>query len=235
MKTQIAIAAPSLIRTKDEGDIVIQTINNLSTLSIPIIITDGGSPKEYKKIIQNIPGVIFLEANNLTNELVYAFNKAASVAENIFYLQTDKIDFSKTIAPSLIKEYLKLNSKSILIPNRTQESFSTYPAFQHTVENFLNFFIGDYIGINNDYYLGPKIFPSELVKYLSQLKGEIGWGVEAFLYVVAKRLNYNFKFYEAFVKSPKDIEGQVSIKLNRLHSVSRQLDGFYQGLEVKLT
>lgn len=234
MKAKIAFAAPSLIRTKDEGKIVLGTISNLSRLNIPIIITDGGSPKEDKLKINKLPNVTLYEAKNLTDEITFSLKEGAKIAENILYSQSDKLDFSKNVATNLIKTYLELPPKSILIPSRTKESFNSYPKYQQTVENFLNFFMSDYIGIKNDYYLGPKIFPSILVKYLDQITKDIEWGIEAFLYVVAKRLNLNFKFFDVFVKPPKDIGTKEEIKLNRLKSITRQLEGFYQGLNAKI-
>lgn len=234
MKSKIAFAAPSLIRTDEERHLVIETIRALSGLEIPIIITDGGSKNEDKLIIKNIPNVIFFEAKNLTCEINTSLVEAAKLADNIFYLQSDKLDFSEKFAPEMIKDYFKFEKETIFIPSRTKESFSKYPQFQQTVETFLNWVISDYVGIKNDYYLGPKIFPSSLVKYLDQIQSDIGWGIEAFLYVLAKRLNLDFKFFSCFVKFPKDVGSEEEIKLNRLKSVTRQLEGFNQGLSVKL-
>lgn len=232
MKSKVAIAAPSLIRTKEEEKIVIETISNLNLLNIPIIITDGGSPKKAKSKIKKLSNVTLYEAKGLTNQLFTSFKQAQKIAENIFYLHTDKLDFSKNIARDMINKF-EFQKKTIFIPTRTKESFSTYPVFQQEIENFLNLFISDYIGIKNDYYFGPKIFPSSLVKHLDQVNIDLGWGIEAFFYVLAKRLKLNFEFYTCFVNAPKDLGSVDEIKRYRLKIVSDQISGFSLGLEVK--
>ena len=68
------------------------------------------------------------------------------------------MDFSKHV-DNLIEKYINLPNESVLVPSRTTAGFATYPRYQQNIENFLNYFMGDYIGIENDYYFGPKIYP----------------------------------------------------------------------------
>lgn len=178
MEIDIAITTVSWIRNKEERKVVLQTIENLSRLKIPIIIVDGGSPKEDKEFIRQLPNISFLEEEGgLTKQLFRSHYHGATIADYLFYLHTDKLDFVKNEVKRMIDYYNNLKNKGMLIPSRTERSVKTYPSFQYTQEKFLNFFISDYLGIKSDYYAGPKIYPSFLVKYLDQVKEDIGWGI----------------------------------------------------------
>lgn len=235
MKTKFAITTITLIRTDEEREIVLKTLKHLNDLNFPIIITDGDSLDEDKSAIKSFSNVHFFETDKgLTDELMISHKEAVQIGEYLLYLQSDKLDFAKTTAKNMIDNYEKLDKKGVLIPTRTRESLATYPPFQQTQEAFLNFFMSDYIGIENDYFAGPKIYPSYLVKYLDQLKGDIGWGIEAFFYVIAKRLGLPFDFLPFFMKTPKDIGDPDEIKKYRLQITQWQIAAFLQGLNVKL-
>lgn len=235
MKTDIAITTVSLIRNKEERKVVLQTIENLSRLKIPIVMVDGGSPKEDKEFIRQLPNISFLEEEGgLTKQLFRSHYRAAAIANYLFYLHTDKLDFVKTEAKRMIDYYNNLKNKGVLIPTRTERSLKTYPPFQYTQEKFLNFFIKDYLGIKSDYYAGPKIYPSFLVKYLNQVKENIGWGIEAYFYVLAKRLGLPFDFIPVNFTAPKDIENEEQTKLYRLKIIKYQIDGLFQGVKARL-
>jgi|GEM_PF-1163073 len=233
MKQKIAIATTSLIRSKEERNKVLETVEWLGKLKIPVIVTDGGSPDDDKKIIKHTPNVIFFEADSLDNEIMNSHKVGAEIADYIFYLHTDKLDLAKKYAPSIIEAHNN-SKKGMFIISRTDKAFETYPSFQKTQENFLNFFMGDYIGIQNDYYYGPKIYPSFLYNYLNKKKCDFGWGVEAYFYVIAKRLGLPFEFYPVEIKSPEDVGSERDVKLSRLRCAGWQIEGLLQGNAVPL-
>jgi len=233
MKSFIAIATITWIRTDEERHVVLGTLEALSKLEVPIIVVDKSS-LEDKERIKSLRNVNLFESGSLTQQVFLAQRESAKVADYIFYLQSDKQDFAKSTVPLMIEEYRRLPAKGMFIPVRTKESLQTYPLFQKNQEEFLNMFISDYVGIENDYFAGPKIYPSNSVNYLDQLKGEIGWGIESFYYVLAKRLNMPFDFLECNIKAPKDIDNEQKTRNYRLEITKWQLDGFLQAQEVIL-
>lgn len=235
MKNNLAIATVSWIRTPEESELVFQTIQHLGELNIPIIITDAGSSSGDIEKIKKIENVILFESKEgLTSQLIKSHEEAAKLGEYIFYLHTDKLDFAKDTAPKMVEKYIALEKKGMLVPTRTQESIDTYPEYQKKEEEYLNFIVSDYIGVSADYYAGPKIYPAGLVEYIVKMKSQIGWGMEAYFYAIAKRLNLPFVFLSFYMKSPIDIEDQDKTKKYRLKIVQWQIDGLLQGQEVEL-
>lgn len=235
MKIPLAITAPSLIRSVEEEKVVLATITELSKLNIPLIITDGGSSDEQKKKIKEIPNIIFFEEKGLFNQLKKSMNEGAKIANALFYLHSDKLDFARHYVKKMIDFYMTLPKKSMLIPSRTSSAFETYPSFQKMTEVILNSITSEFMEKKEDYYYGPKIFSSLLVPYFGKVKGEIGWGYEAFMYILNKRLNYPFYFYPVDqITSPKDVGDKEAIKTYRLRNLQWQIEGFIQGKEVKL-
>jgi hypothetical protein len=235
MKAPIAITTVSWIRTRQEGKVVLATIRYLNKLNVPIICVDGNSSFEDKKAIRQFSNIIFFEDyGGLTNQLILSHKEAAKRADYLFYLHTDKLDLAKNAAQKMIDYYNNLNNKGILVPTRAKKSLNTYPSYQRHQEEFLNFFMSEYIGIKKDYYTGPKIYPSTLVKYLDQLEKDIGWGFEAYFYVIAKRLGLPFDFFPVTMTSPRDIGDEETIKLYRLKITQWQIEGFLEGQKIKL-
>ena len=233
---KLAITTLSLIRTSKERKVVFSTIAELSKLQIPIVIVDGGSSEQDKKEISSFPNVKLFETDKgLMDQLILSHKEAIKMAEYIFYLHSDKFSFVKNNCQKMIDFYGRLENKGMLIPVRSKRSFKTYPPYQRRVERFLNFFMSDYIGTASDYYTGPKIYPASLVTYLKQLQGDIGWGIEAYFYVIAKRLGLPFNFINCEMSAPKDIENEEVMKFYRLQIANWQIEGLIQGLKTKLS
>lgn len=235
MKTKIAITTTSWIRSNEENEIVLQTIKHLSLLNLPMVIVDRDSPVDSKDKIKKMPNVSFFETNQgLQTQLIQSFKETAKLADNLLYLHTDKLDFVKNYASDMIEKYLNLPTKGILIASRDEKSWDSYPPYQKKQEEYLNFFLGDYVGFRNDYIVGIFILPGFLVKYLDNIKGNIGWGIESYLYVIAKRLGLHFDFYPCTLSFPKDVDTEEKIKNYRLLINKWHIDGFLQAQNVKL-
>ncbi len=232
----IVLVGGSWIRTKDEEELVLETIQTLSSFSAPVVIVDRGSPAEAKERIRNFPNIHFFESSDTTTvgQIIQANREAAKLGKYLFYTQTDKYDFVKTDVLRIMHFYSSLEKKGFCIPSRTKESIQTYPAYQKIQEAFLNFFVSDYVGIVEDYFAGPKIYPASLVSYMDHIKGEIGWGIEAYLYVLGKRLGMPFDFTPVMINAPKDIEPTEKTKLYRLEITKWLIDGFMQAVNVPL-
>jgi len=233
MKAFLAISTVTWIRTDEERKVVLATLDALNKLAVPVIIVDKSSSDDKKKI-QSFKNVNLFEAGSLTEQIFLSQRECAKVADYIFYLQSDKQNFAENCAGLMIEEYKKLSIKGILSAVRTKESLQTYPFFQKQQEDFLNMFLSDYTGIENDYFAGPKIYPANLVNYLNQLKGEVGWGLEAFYYVLAKRLNLPFEFFECNIQAPKDVDNERETHNYRLKITGWQLEGFLQAQKAAL-
>jgi hypothetical protein len=134
----------------------------------------------------------------------------------------------------MVEAYRALPKKGVLVPVRSPASLDSYPPYQREQEEFINSFISDYIGVRSDYYCGPKIYPSTLVSYLDRMRGEIGWGIEAFFYILAKRLGLPFDFLPVEIKAPVDIDDVETTNRYRLRITAWQIEGYLQALTVKL-
>ena len=233
-KSPIVITTISLIRTKEEEKVVIEAVKALSKLGVPIIISDGGSTNRQKEAIRKLPNITLYEVKGHTNQLVNSFQKGAEIADALFYLHTDKLDFVQKHASNAIKYYLNCPKNTMLVIARDKPSLKAYPKYQQETEKFLNFMISDYIGIKADYYYGPKIIPSKLVSYLSQLNKDIKWGIEAFFYTIHYRLSLPLDFYKVDIKPPKEILDSFAFQKYRLNLIKWQIDGLIQGQKVKL-
>lgn len=235
MKSDIAITTVSWIRTNDEASVVLQTIQLLNKLNIPIIIVDAGSSLENIKYIRKNSNVILLESKKgLTEQLILSHKEAQKYGNYLFYLHTDKLDFARDTAKKMIDRYRNTINKGMLIPTRTKESMDTYPSYQKTQEAFLNFFMSDYIGILNDYFAGPKIYPASLVKYLDYVPKDGGWGIESYFYVLAKRLGMIFDFLPFYMKAPKDVDNEEKTKQYRLQITAWQIECYLKALNLPL-
>ena len=60
MKAFVAISTVTWIRTKEEREIVLGTLEALSKLKVPIIVVDKSSP-DNKKQIRNLNNIILFE------------------------------------------------------------------------------------------------------------------------------------------------------------------------------
>lgn len=235
MKTAVAVSTISWIRTPEESDTVISSMKSLSRLRVPVVVVDAGSPYKEQQIIKSLPHILFFEnTNGLTSQLLQSHEEAAKRADHLFYLQSDKPDFTQKYASKLLEKYLSLPERSLLIPARTRECLDTYPAYQRETENFLNFFLSDFIGSDQDYFAGPKLFPSYLTKYLTSFKLDVGWGIESFIYALAKRLNLAFNYFPVYFRAPKDPPEEKNIKEYRLKIVAWQIEALLYGSGVPL-
>lgn len=231
MKSQFAVATYTLIRTEAEGKIVTKTIEELSKLNIPVIIVDGGSPEKDITALKQLPNIFLYEGIKEWGKQIIISNKeAAKKADYVFFLQSDKLEFVKNYAGSMLETYEKLQTKGICIASRSREAQMKYPQYQRIQEEFMNFFIGDYIGIKQDYFSGVRIYPSSLVKYLQHIKGDIAIGVESYLYALAKRLKLPFSFITYPIMSPPDTDNEEIAKQYRLKITQWEIEGFLQGM-----
>lgn len=229
-----AFATTTWIRNATERTAVLDSLDNLNKLQLPIFVADAGSSPDDQKRLQSFSNVHFFTETGLTKQLLLVHKKAAEKASAIFYLQSDKHDFVKKYVSPMIEKYNSLETKGILIPSRTAESLQTYLPYQRTVEEFLNFFVSDYVGKPEDYYAGPKIYPSSLLSYLDSLHGDVGWGVEAFLYVIAKRLDIPFDFLSVTFTAPKDVDSSEETKRYRLETTQKIIQAFLQAQKLPL-
>jgi len=231
----LAIAAPMLIRNKEEAHIVIETISAWSTLSYPIVVVDAGSRQEYIEKIRNLPSIEIYQTNRpFSTQIQLALYKASLLSDTVFFCQSDKLEFAKNTIVSMIDHYKTLPQKSVLIAARNKKSFSTYPLFQQQQETFLNETVAKFTQKSGDYLTGPKIFPSDVMKYLPHIKGEIGWGVEIFLTIIAHRLSLPIEFFEFFMSATSDIGGKEEIERYRIKVTQWELEGLIQALTVSL-
>jgi len=234
IKQKIAITTLSLIRTKKEAGIVLETIKALCGLNVPVVLVDGGSDERYLREIEDLSNIHLYHEKSLENQLRRSLVEGSKIADSCFYTHTDKLDFAKKYVKKIIEEYMRFEPDTMFVASRTNESFATYPEYQRKTEEYLNYFHSDYLGVSEDYYYGPKIFSSKLVKYLDLLDSDFGWGFEALFYILNHRLGFPLKFYKVECKSPEDVGSEEDVKSYRLKTVKWHIESFLRGVNVKL-
>ena len=233
-KPPLAIATISLIRDKDEASLVLKSLDHLNKLDVPVILVDGGSPSEYFKQMHNYKNIQIFDAKGLTREIITSIEQASRIADTIFYLHTDKIDFIDKYVAKIIDHYKTLPKDTMLVAGRNQESFNTSSTDQQMAEVYQNYFIGDYFGIKGDYSYGAKIFSSKLVPHLKKIKTDQRFGIESFLYGINKRLGFGVELFEVDIVFPKDVGTVNEVKFHRMSAVKNHIEGLMFGMKVEI-
>lgn len=234
-KHDIAITTVSWARDHHEEKIIFESLQKLSELELPIIVADRGSPYSFVKKMRTLPNVNILEAEDLTDQLIQSHQIASEFGENLFYIAPDRQDFVEKYAHEFVEKFRTFTKPTLFSASRTPKSFATYPQFQQRAEGFVSYVIGDYVGHEEDYLFGPKIYPASLVHYFKFITGNLGWGLEAFVYVVAHRLGIKFDFLPCTVDAPKDfLRNANEQKLYRLTVAKWEMRGFLEGLQIKI-
>lgn len=205
-RNKLVIATISWARNREEEILLQQSLTQLSTLGIPMFVTDAGSDEQYVAAIKNLPNCTLLPAiKGLWPQTYNSLKKAFEAgSEYIFYAEPDKLDFFTHSLPSML-EAIKTDEKTgVYIAARSTKGFSTFPAFQQMTETTINNCCAEILGEKIDYIYGPFLMNRNIIPHLDNLDKNIGWGWRPFAFAVAKKLGYRIEAYEGDFYCPVD-------------------------------
>lgn len=227
-KQDIAIATMSLVRDREEEDLLRNSIKHLSKLGVPIYITDGGSNESFLAYVNNLPNVTLLEPKKgLWPQTISSLTKAEeSGAKYIFYTEPDKSNFFEESLEKIISEIKVQDKTGIVMAARSEEGFQSFPAFQQMTETTINNCCKELIGVEADYVYGPFLMNAAVVPYLRLLDANIGWGWRPYAFHTAKRLGYEVNAYTGNFSCP---EGQrdddIKERIYRMKQMNQNIEG----------
>lgn len=228
-------------RDRREEDLVYDSLSKLSSKNIHVIAVDGGSREEFLDKIKTLRNISIFRSSKegLQNQILESLNKAQTSSKYVFYTESNKNDFFKNHLDEFLSEAAKIIDKDsnvgIILPSRTEESFSTYPVFQKKSESFLNMTLNELLDKKTvDFTYGPRVIASDLIRYIGQLPKDIGWGWMTYLLFIAKKLGKNIHAVDLNLSCPQnERENTPSEKLLRLRQLKNHIQATEEGLSFK--
>lgn len=218
-------------RTPEERDRILETMRALNSLGIEIVI--GNKTKTHfplSKELSKLSMVHIIEAESFNAQRTLSFKEAASMAENIFWLESDKKEFVINHLSNILSS-LALDTPQVVFPSPTRASFDKYPQFQILIENCINQLISASGAPALHYTYGPMLFPSKLALYLPT-DTEFGWGINAFLALVAKQKNVPVSNFEIEAEHDADVQMGETLTLFRLEQLKEYIIAIEEALKL---
>jgi hypothetical protein len=187
---QVCIATICWARTKEEEQLLRPSLLQLSSLDIPIFITDGGSNAAFVDYIKSLPNMHVLDApeKGLWAQAKHSLLAAKQHGSNfILYTEPDKLIFFRDHLQTLLQHFSFNESIGIHLAARTTSAFHTFPAFQQMTETTINNCCTEVTASKFDYTYGPFLLNKRLLDYIDVLPADIGWGWRPFMFCMARR------------------------------------------------
>lgn len=243
---KIVATTISLARSSQEEKRIQDSLKILSGKNLEAItIVDGGSSRDFISEIKKMPNVNLEIHPELS--LQESIKKSLTIAKSykptaIFYTESDKKDFFKNNLEIFLDEALTIIENDpnfgIIIPSRTKESFSKFPAFQQYTENTINNLIGNFLdekNSHNDYCYGPRIISPKLITYIDKLPKNIGWGWLSFLLITSALLGKKNYTVQLNLPSPtEEFTEKEKIKLYRTKQLIDHAKGILEAYKLPI-
>lgn len=190
---QVAIATITLSRDQSEEDLLRGSMQILSSLQLPIYVTDGGSSESFVNFLGSLPNVtvVLPQGKGLWLQVNSSLTAAAaSGVPFIVYTEPDKKYFFTRYLSDFIQQAPYNEQTGVVLAARSPQGFATFPAFQQHCETTINFCCAEITGKSVDYTYGPFIVNSGMVAELQQLTAGIDWGWRPYAFCMAHKLGY---------------------------------------------
>lgn len=235
-KNEICIATISWARNEEEEKELRTSLETLSSLNIPVYITDGGSSEDFVHFIKDLPGFTVFSAKGLWPQVRSSLTEAAkSGTRMILYTEPDKLDFFAMHLAKMIEAVSVNETTGVVLASRSANGFTTFPLFQQMTEITINNCCKEAIGKETDYCYGPFLFSTQLVLQLRALPENIGWGWRPFLFAVVHRLNLSIDAYTAnFVCPMTQQNDDAKERLYRMKQLTQNVEGLLLATSTEL-
>jgi hypothetical protein len=229
----LCIATMTWARTKQEEELLRNSLLELSKLNIPTFVTDGGSNEDFLKYVTSFQKFTLLQPAvkglwpQVKSSLQAAFDHGA---EFIVYTEPDKMDFFKNGLPEMLKNITLDAATGAMIAVRSAAGFESYPRFQRMTETTINNCCAEVTQVDTDYTYGPFIMNRLVVPHLDKLPINIGWGWRPYAFVVAGRLNYKVESFEGpFFCPPDQQQDDPKERVYRMKQLSENIEAIVLG------
>lgn len=236
--SQLVIATITWARDEAEELLLRKALTQLAQLNIPVYITDGGSTASFIEFLSGFSNFTTLTTPGkgvwaqAKNSLLAASN---SQKPFIFYTEPDKADFFQYALPSMPAAFTGDEQTGIVMASRSQESFSTFPAFQQMTETTINNCCTEVTGLKTDFTYGPFILNKNIVPYFDQIKEDIGWGWRPYAFNVAHRLGYTVQSVEGDYNCPIDQrEDSAKERIYRMKQLQQNIQGIVLSTSIEI-
>lgn len=237
----LTVSTITWARNRKEEELVYDSLSALSGKNIHVVAVDGGSSEEFLDSLKKFRNISVVKSSKtgLQNQVVESLRKAQTSSKYIFYTEANKSDFFRSHFDGFLSRAMNIVDRDpntgIVLPSRTKESFSSYPAFQQQSESFLNTVLSEFIerGVG-DFSYGPRIIVRDLIPYLDGLSRDVGWGWMTYLLLISKKLGRSIYTVDLDLPCPKDErENTYADKLLRLKQLKNHIEAIEEALNFK--
>jgi hypothetical protein len=235
MLPDTSIATVTLVRGAAEERVVRESLTALSSLTLPLVVVDGGSSPEFVRFLATLPNTQVArteQGSGLVGQARLSLRRAAaSGRRRILYTEPDKDSFFRTGLQAFLVSGAPKDA-AVVLASRSPQSFLSYPATQQSTERMLNSICAGETGLVADYSYGPFLVKPALVHCLDAIPASLGWGWRTHLFVRAHRLGFTIGHVEADFPCP--INQRVDSDAERHHRVrqfAQNLAGVVWALE----
>jgi hypothetical protein len=186
----IAVVTMTWARTRDEEDVLLQSLRIAASLGLPMAIADRNGRREFVEQLAQLPRTVVVAAREegLVPQIKAAFDRVADFAPDaILYTEPDKAQFFAGAATRVLERGLQLGEPAVVLAARSNASFLTFPAMQQYTESVANHLAGELVGERGDYSYGPFLMPRLLLPYVHPLSAHLGWGWRFAMFRAARR------------------------------------------------
>ncbi|WP_207492645.1 hypothetical protein [Aridibaculum aurantiacum] len=233
----ITISTISWARNEAEEELLTKALYQLSTLDIPFVVTDGGSPRSFVDDISQLPNATVLSAKEkgLWAQVTESLQQAAQKQPDfVLYTEPDKLDFFKQL-PHILPTLTTTENTGVVVFARTAKGFSTFPAFQQMTETTINNCCAEVTGRICDHTYGPFLVHRSVLPHLLQSKEDLGWGWRPYCFGIAARMGLDIQVHENDFACPEDQrEDDATERIYRMKQLEQNIRGIVHSTVAKL-
>ena len=231
----VAIATVTLVRNAREDALVRQSLLCLSSLGLPIVVADGGSPNAFVRFVSGLPNTEVAsscEDPGLVGQARLSLRQAAASGSSmVLYTEPDKGWFFR----HHLAEFLAASTRepaAVVLASRSAGSLLSYAASQQFSEMTLNKVCEGETGLVADYSYGPFLARPQVIAALDDVPATLGWGWRPYLFVWAHRRGYELGQVEGGFDCPLDqrIDDDAE-RHHRLQQLAQNLSGVVLALK----
>lgn len=236
---KVVIATMTWARNQQEEKTLMQSLEKLASLNLPVFVTDGGSSQQFLSFLKKFPQFTLLEPAPGLWSQTYASLHAAyqSNSEFICYTEPDKFNFFAGNLINFISQTEKKITQNlgILLASRSKKGFETFPVFQQMTETTINNCCAEIIGYKTDYVYGPFLLHRSVVPCLQELPSNIGWGWRPYAFNITKRSGLKVESIEGEFACPADQrEENAAERIYRIKQMNQNLEGLLHSTRIDL-
>ena len=225
---QLCIATISWARDESEEETLRQSLTQLSTLGLPVFITDGGSGDAFVEYITGLSHFNVLRPTQkglwgqAKTSLLHAANSGSPF---IMYTEPDKLDFFRHL-PNMLDAIDVNEATGIVLASRSSAGLESFPRFQQMTEATINNCCAEILGQDVDYTYGPFIINKKVIPHMESLPDDIGWGWRPCAFNIAARLGLSLQAYVSDFLCPADQrDNDATERIYRMKQLTQNIQG----------